>query len=188
MTEEAKAERRVGADAVQSTSGNVGNLMDGVRAQIAELLGLQVAPDLFDRVEVVSIAWQRLDPQPVTLAVEPVVHASAVMRGQPVPDQHHRSVLLKLMQLGEELDERFVVVGARTQLEDEMRVAAIRFVGKCTGQGQPFPVEPMVQDWRVAAWRPGRPHRWQQGHARLVLEHDQRVLAPCPFSVAATAA
>ena len=30
VTEEAKAERRVGADAVQSTSGNVGNLIDGV--------------------------------------------------------------------------------------------------------------------------------------------------------------
>jgi hypothetical protein len=44
------------------------------------------------------------------------------MRGQDVPDQHHRSLLFELVQLGQEFDQGLVVVGTRMQLEDEMRV------------------------------------------------------------------
>jgi hypothetical protein len=51
------AERRVGADAVQSVFGNIGNLVDGIGAEIGKLLGLEVAPDLLNGVEVVGIAW-----------------------------------------------------------------------------------------------------------------------------------
>src|SRR2546423_6404851 len=98
------------------------------------------------------MACQRLDPQTVTLAVEPIAHASAVMRGQPVPDQHHRSVLLELMQLGEELDERFVVVGARTQLDDEMRVGAIGFVASAPARDTRF----QLNRWFRTGVRPRR--------------------------------
>src|SRR5437763_4130599 len=33
-------------------------------------------------------------------------------------------------------------------LHDALPIS-IGFVGECTSQGQPFPVEPMFQDWRV---------------------------------------
>ena len=181
MTEEAKAKRGVGADTVQAVFGNVGDLVDGVAAEIGKLLGLQAAPHLLNGVQVVGVAWQLLDPELVTLASDPVAHASTVMRGQSVPDQHHRSLLFELVELGEKLDQGLIVVGTRTQLEHEMRIAAIGFVRECPGQGQPFPVEPMFEHWRVASGGPGRPHRRQQGHPRLVFKHNQRVLAPCPF-------
>ncbi len=41
------------------------------------------------------------------------------------PDQDHRSVLLKVDQVRQELDQRFIVVGARTQLEYEVGVTRV---------------------------------------------------------------
>jgi hypothetical protein len=59
-------------------------------------------------------------------------------RGRAVP--HHRSLLFELVRLAEKVNKRFVVVGTRTKLEDEMRVTAIGFVGECTRQRQPLQV------------------------------------------------
>jgi len=53
------------------------------------------------------------------------------MGGQSVPDQQH-ATLFDRVQLAQELDQCFVVVGARTQLEDEVSIAAIGFVRQGT--------------------------------------------------------
>jgi len=73
-----------------------------------------------------------------------------------------QSMPLKMVQVRQELDQRFIVVGARTQLEHEVGVTAIRFVHQRTGYGEPLPDEPVVQRWRLASRRPSRPHRGQQ--------------------------
>jgi hypothetical protein len=54
------------------------------------------------------------------------------MRRQSVPDEQHWP-LLDLVQLAQEVDQQFVVLGARTQLEDEVRITAIRFVRQRAG-------------------------------------------------------
>jgi hypothetical protein len=54
VTEEAKAKRSAGADAIQSAFGYIGNFVYGVCAHVAELLRLEVGPYLLDRVEVVG--------------------------------------------------------------------------------------------------------------------------------------
>jgi len=38
------------------------------------------------------------------------------------------------VQLDQELDQRFVVVSARAQFEEQVRIAAIRFVGQRASQ------------------------------------------------------
>jgi hypothetical protein len=48
------------------------------------------------------------------------------MRRQSVPDQEH-GPLLDCLHVAQELNQRFVVVGARTQFEDQVRSTAIRF-------------------------------------------------------------
>lgn len=60
---------------------------DSVAAQVRQLRGFQTAPDLFGRIEVRSITRQGFDAQPVALAGDPLSHAAAAVRGQPVPDQ-----------------------------------------------------------------------------------------------------
>jgi hypothetical protein len=134
MTEERQAECGVAADAVQAGFGNSGHVVDGVAAEIRKVLSLEAVSDLLDRVEVRRIAGQAFNPEPVMLAGDPLAHASAAMRRQAVPDQHYRALLLELAQLAQELDQGLIVVGTRTELEDEMRVAAIRFVRQGASQ------------------------------------------------------
>ena len=49
------------------------------------------------------------------------------MRGQSIPDQQH-STVFGLVELAQELNQCFVVIGARTQLKEEVSIAAIGFV------------------------------------------------------------
>src|SRR6266849_7866986 len=122
VTEKSEAQRSVTADAIQTVFGQIGNFFDCVRAQVCELAGLDVAPDLLGRVEVRRVAWQCLDAQPIALAGDQVQHAAAAMRGQSVPQQEHGAVLLEFVQERQKLDKCCSVVGARTQLENQMCV------------------------------------------------------------------
>jgi hypothetical protein len=59
------------------------------------------------------------------------------MRRQAIPDQQHRT-LLDFVQIAQELDECFVVVGARTQLEEQVRIPAIRLVASAPASDSRF--------------------------------------------------
>ena len=54
------------------------------------------------------------------------------------------------MDIGQELDEQLVVVGTRTQLEDEMSIAAIGFVGQAPATDSRF----QTNRWRSTGVRP----------------------------------
>ena len=181
MAEEGETQRSVVIDPLQTVFGGVGNLADGVGAQVGKLCRFHIAPRLFKRIELWSIPRQSLDGEPVALAGDPIRHAPAPMRRQPIPDQQHQAVHLMLMQFRQKSDQCFIVVGARTQRKDEVRIATVRLVDHSTSDGQPLPGKAVVEHWRLASGRPSRSDRRQQGDARLVLKHDQRVLAPSSF-------
>src|SRR6266852_3483145 len=181
MAEKCEAKWCVASDAVQAVFGGFRHLAYGVGTEVGQLLGFHVAPDLLNGIEVRSIAWQRLNAQPIALVGDPVQHASAAVRWESIPDQDDRALLLMLMHFAEKVDQGFIVVGARTQLKDEVGVTAIGFVRQYAGDRQPLPREVVPQHGRLASGCPGGSHRRQQRHARLVLKHQQRVLALCPF-------
>lgn len=60
---------RVLTNAHESVVGEHGRLSNGVRAEVGELLVLQVAPHLFDGIEVVPIGRQTFGDEPVALVV-----------------------------------------------------------------------------------------------------------------------
>ncbi len=126
---EIEAERSVVIDALQTIFGAVCDDVDGVGTQVCQLLGFHIAPDLLDRIEIRGISWQTLEAEPVALTGDPFRHASSAMGRQPIPDQQHRTLLM-LVQECQEFNQCFVVVGARTQFEHKVRMAAIRFIGK----------------------------------------------------------
>ncbi len=132
MTQKREAEYSIATDAIQAVGSGAGNLIDTVRAQIGELFRLEAAPNLLDGIDFRCIAREWLDGQPVPLAGDPVAHPMAPMRRQSVPDEQHRP-LLEFVHLAQEVDQQFVVVGARTQFEDEVRSTAIRFVRQRAG-------------------------------------------------------
>ena len=181
MAKEGETQRSVIIDPLQTVFGGVSNLADSVGAQVGKLGGFHIVPHLLGRIEVWSIPRQSLDSEPVPLAGDPIRHAPAPMRRQPIPDQQHQAVGLMLMQFRQKFDQCFTVVGARTQRKDEVRIATVRLVDHSTSDGQPLPGKAVVEHWRLASGRPSRSDRRQQGDARLVLKHDQRVLAPCAF-------
>src|SRR5918911_1939377 len=119
MVQESKAEFCVAADAVESVCRDIGDDGDGVGTQVGKFLRLEAAPHLLGRVQVWGITGKRLGGQPVALAGDPFAHTSASVRRQAVPDQQH-ATLLEVAQLAQELDEAFVIVGARTELEDKV--------------------------------------------------------------------
>src|SRR5439155_11314127 len=57
------------------------------RADIGQLAGLDVAPELFDRVQVGRIAWQPLDRQPRVLSGQVGGHHAARVTTQAIPDR-----------------------------------------------------------------------------------------------------
>ena len=79
MTKKSEAEWGVAADAIQTVFGHVGDLSDRVSAQVGELIGFDVAPDLLGGIEVRSVAGEWLDTQPIALARNAVQQAAAAM-------------------------------------------------------------------------------------------------------------
>ena len=111
MAKECESQLGLVADAAEPLVDDVGGLSDGVGAEVGELGSLQVAPYLFDRVEVVGVRRKSLDHQPVTLALDECLHGSAAVRRQSVPDEGDLVAVEMALELDEELHERFVVVG-----------------------------------------------------------------------------
>src|SRR2546429_7309422 len=109
MVEEVETQLVAAADAMQSGVGGGVGFVEGLGAQVGQFGGFQVAPDQFHRVEVVGVAGQRLDAQPVSLGGQPRLHVLGAVRGQPVPDQDDRLAAQVPAQLGEVFDEAFGV-------------------------------------------------------------------------------
>ena len=100
MTEEGEAEFGLAADPAQALVGCPGGLVDRVGAEVGELFGLQVPPNLLDGVEVMAVGGELFDHQPAALGSEPLFHPAAAVRGQPVPDQGDLAVLQQGVHLG----------------------------------------------------------------------------------------
>jgi len=181
VTQKREAECSVTANTFEAVCSGVGDLSDGVEHRFAELFRLEAAPNLLDGIDVRCVAREWLNGQPVALAGDPVAHLMAAMRRQAVPDEQHWP-LLEFDQLGQEVDQQFVVIGARTQFEDEVRSTAIRFVGQCAGERQPFPIEAVAQHWRATG--AGAQVARTEGSSETPDSSSKtinRVLAPCPF-------
>ena len=87
MPQKREGECGVVADATERLVDDLLGLVDGVETEIGELAALQIAPDLFDRIEVGRIAREPFDHQPSSLVLEEGLHGSAAMRRKAVPDQ-----------------------------------------------------------------------------------------------------
>jgi len=70
----------------QSSSGEVTDLSERAGAEVADLMGLQITPEVFHQVELGRIGRQerQLDVHVVTLEV--LTHDFALMRLQTIPD------------------------------------------------------------------------------------------------------
>ena len=125
MVEEGKAKLRVAADAHESVVGRHGRFFDRIGTEIGEFPVLQVSPDLFDGIEVVSIRGQPLGDELVALGLEELIHRAAAVRGQSVPNEGGLVTFEQFTQLGDELHEGLVVERAHSHGEHQHRVGPV---------------------------------------------------------------
>ena len=65
MAEEREGQRGLVADAAESLVDDLLGLADGVGAEVGQFAAFQVAPDLFDRIEVGGVGRETFDDQPL---------------------------------------------------------------------------------------------------------------------------
>src|SRR5674476_1597820 len=87
MPEECGGESGVVADATESLVDDLLCFSDGVRAEVGEFATFQVAPDLFDRIQVGGVGRKPLDHQPSSLVLDEGLHGSAAVGRESVPDE-----------------------------------------------------------------------------------------------------
>jgi len=181
VAEESEGQRGLVADAAQPLVHDYFGVVDGVRAEVGQLATLQVAPDLFDRIEVGGVGGKSFDHQPRPLFLEEGLHGPAAVRRESVPDEGDLVAVQVTVELGEELHEGLVVVGTRLHPKHEGCVAAVGSEAQRGRHRQALPVEVVGEDRGLPFGRPGGPHRGEEAEPALVLEDDPGVPGPGVF-------
>src|SRR6266478_1273494 len=146
------------------------------RADIGQLAGLDVAPELFDRVQVGRIAWQPLDRQPRVLSGQVGGHHAARVTTQAIPDEQQALPGEVALEIAQKADQGRVRVAPRTRVEEEARPAAVPAKRQGPGDRQPLPMSPRVdQDRRFAARSPGATDDGLLRDAAFVFEDESGV-------------
>jgi len=142
---------------------------------------VQVAPDVFHRVELRRIRGQPLHFQPAFADGLPDVslRLTALMGGQSVPEQSDRAGELAPERL-KEADDIGTFERSFLEAQTEANRAAGGRADQHPGHGEAFPVEVVHQGRRTAAGRPGAAHGRFLGEAALVQE-NQACAAPLGF-------
>ncbi len=148
----------------QTSSGKVTDLSKRAGAEVTDLMGLQIAPEIFHRVEFRRVSRQerQLDVHVVTLNVP--AHHFAFMRLQTIPNDEQGAVNLT-SECREKLDDLRSFDAAWKQTEVKLPEAYPRYSGEL------FPREAVLQDWCLSAGCPGAHPRGTFGKPRLVDEN-----------------
>jgi len=155
------------------------------RAHIGHLARLDVAPDLFDGIQLRGIARQAFDVEPVALASQIGAHRTALVGAQAIPDQDHAVAAEVPFQVAQKPDEGPRRIGAGTRLEIEAGPAPIPAEGQRPSHREPLPGAARVdQDRGLAARRPGAPDDGLLRDPAFVFEDEPGAPAPGVFFTA----
>ena len=152
------------------------------RADIGQLPRLDVAPELFDRVQVWRVAGQPLDREPRSLPRQVGGHHAARVATQAVPDEQHALTGEVALEVAQKRNEGGVRVAPGARLEEEASPAAVPAKRQRAGDRQPLPIPTRVdQDRRFAARGPRAADDRLLRDAAFVFEDEPGVLAPGVF-------
>jgi len=151
-------------------------------ADVREFTRLDVAPDLFDGVELRRIGGQPFDGEPPALPAQIPEHAAALVAAEAIPDQDDAPAGEMAFERLHERDEDLVGVAPGVRLKEEAAAAAVPPKRQGPGDGQAGPMSTGVrQDGRLAARGPRAPADGLLGDTAFVLEDEPRVLAAGVF-------
>src|SRR5208283_4156172 len=154
---------------LEPTTRVVADLSDVARAQVGNLVLLQVRPDRFDRVELGRVGRQVSKREASLLSFEPRAYLSALVDSGAIPN-HQQLFADLLVQGAKELDDLFAL--DRTIEEAEVKAPPTQ-----AGDGRHLlPGETLLNNRRLAAWRPGARYGALFRETRLVDEDDRSSL------------
>jgi len=81
---------RAALHGTQPSSGEVADLVQRTGTEVTDLMGLQVSPEIFHRVEFRCISRQELQLNVHVLTFYEVAHDLALMRLEAIPDDEQR--------------------------------------------------------------------------------------------------
>lgn len=154
MTEEGSTQAWVAMDAPQPASHAGAQAVEIVCGRVGQGGGVQMGPELLDRIQFRGVGREWLQAQPVTMVPEGLHGEPAAMSRQPIPQQDHRAAAMTL----EAVQEAHDVPTADATALQRQQPARAPTVG--TGQqgsdpGHPLPVEGFNQARRLPARCPG---------------------------------
>src|SRR5574342_106276 len=151
-------------------------------ADVGQFPALDVAPHLFDGVQLRRVPRQGFDREPGTLVAQVGPHRAALVGAQPVPEEPHAPAPKVPLELPHEGDQRHVSVAPWARLEIESRPPRVPAKRQRPGDRQALPGGPRVgQDGGLPARGPGAPADGLLRDAALVLEDEPGALAAGVF-------
>ena len=107
-----------------------------------------VSPDVFDRVQFRRVAGEVLHPQALTLLSDEIAGDLAAMGGEPIPDEQQRSGNVTEQRL-----KKVDYLGALDAAFVQPKIEVIERDSRRRREG--LPIEVVLQNGSLAAWRPG---------------------------------
>src|SRR5713101_3129322 len=92
-------------------------------ADVGQFLAFEIAPDLFDGVQLRRVAGQPFDGQPPALAREVRLHPAALVRVEAGPDEGDALSAEVALDVAEEADQPDVLVRGRPRLKEKAAAA-----------------------------------------------------------------
>ena len=155
VAEERRGKFRRSTDAAQAAVQRPAEGRQVRRADVPQLAGFHIAPNLLDGIQLRGISRQAFDAQPPPLARQIRPHPPTLVRAQAVPDQAHPLPPEVALERPEKRDEPGVGVGVGAGLEEEADGEPVPAKRQRPGHGQALPVAAgRAQDGRLAAGRP----------------------------------
>jgi hypothetical protein len=178
VAEKGEGEVRLPSDAREAPVRRVTQPGEALGADVGQFAPLDVAPHLFDGVQLRSVPGQRFDRQPRALAAEIGPHGPALVGAKPVPEEHHAPAPKVPLELPQEGDQRHGGGAPRARLEVEARAPRVPVERQRPGHREALPGGPRVgQDGGLPARRPGAPDDGLLRDATFVIEDELGSLA-----------
>jgi len=134
-------------------------------------MALEVAPEVFHRIEFWSVGWQPLDDHSSTGAGKILGDQPAAVDRRPIPDDQKLPRDMTL-QVFEELHDLGALDGALVDLKQAAPQS------QCPNDREALPIEGLLKHGGLAHWRPGPGPGGARAQARLVNENDGAPLVP----------
>jgi hypothetical protein len=144
-------------------------LIHTIRSQVRQGFALEGGPEVFYRVQLWSIARKPDHFQPVDVCLKVSRNFGATMGREVIPQQgdRPRHLPMECLQIG---DDRIFLDRLGLQMQHNVGQAAIGFTYQAANRVEAFPIEAMLQLWRLSTRSPGASNTGFERESALIEE------------------